>query len=124
MSGFCFLSFFFDLAIVYSFPGSYETIFPSLFPWVLEVVRVAYSFPPHLFYIQISRKALVVKLDFRQVLKFSTNWNPLDKQMSLRYLDTHRQSHVGKLDRAQDEVSKRGWTAVDLKSDWEVIYPF
>jgi hypothetical protein len=35
-----------------------------------------------------------------------------------------RQSHVAKLDKAQDMAFKQGWTAVDMKSDWEVIYPF
>lgn len=35
-----------------------------------------------------------------------------------------RDSHVGKLDKALDEAPKRGWTVVDMKDDWKVIYPF
>ena len=34
-----------------------------------------------------------------------------------------RKSHVGKLDQALDEAPERGWVVVDMKSDWEVIYP-
>jgi phosphoglycolate phosphatase-like HAD superfamily hydrolase len=35
-----------------------------------------------------------------------------------------RASPVGKLDKAWDEGVKRGWTIVDMKSEWKVIYPF
>ncbi|MCV3243712.1 HAD family hydrolase [Mesorhizobium sp. ZC-5] len=34
-----------------------------------------------------------------------------------------RQSHVGKLDKALDEAGSRGWIVVDMKSDWNTIYP-
>lgn len=34
-----------------------------------------------------------------------------------------RQSHMGKLDKALDEASARGWTVVDMKSDWKTVYP-
>jgi hypothetical protein len=35
-----------------------------------------------------------------------------------------RESHIGKLDKAWDEATKRGWIVVDMKADWKVIYPF
>jgi hypothetical protein len=35
-----------------------------------------------------------------------------------------RDSAVGKLDKALDEAPKRGWTVVNMKDDWKVIYPF
>jgi len=35
-----------------------------------------------------------------------------------------RQSHIGRLDKALDEAQSRGWTIVDMKKDWQVIYPF
>jgi hypothetical protein len=35
-----------------------------------------------------------------------------------------RQSHIGKLDKAWDEAVKRGWTVVDMKADWKIIFPF
>jgi phosphoglycolate phosphatase-like HAD superfamily hydrolase len=35
-----------------------------------------------------------------------------------------RQSHVGRLDKALDEAKGRGWTVVDMKSDWKKIFAF
>jgi len=34
-----------------------------------------------------------------------------------------RDSHVGRLDQALTEAEKNGWTVVDMKDDWDVIYP-
>jgi phosphoglycolate phosphatase-like HAD superfamily hydrolase len=34
-----------------------------------------------------------------------------------------RASHVGKLDKALDEANARGWTIVDMKNDWKVVFP-
>ena len=35
-----------------------------------------------------------------------------------------RNSSVGRLDKALDEAQVKGWTVVDMKRDWKVIYPF
>lgn len=35
-----------------------------------------------------------------------------------------RKSRVGRLDKALDAAVKEGWTVVDMKKDWKVIYPF
>jgi phosphoglycolate phosphatase-like HAD superfamily hydrolase len=35
-----------------------------------------------------------------------------------------RQSSVGRLDKALDEATQKGWAVVDMKQDWKVIYPF
>ena len=35
-----------------------------------------------------------------------------------------RQSSVGKLDKALDEARAKGWTVVDMKQDWKVIFAF
>jgi hypothetical protein len=35
-----------------------------------------------------------------------------------------RTSPIGKLDKASDEVQAKGWTVVELKQDWKVIFPF
>jgi phosphoglycolate phosphatase-like HAD superfamily hydrolase len=35
-----------------------------------------------------------------------------------------RDSSIGHLDKAWDEAFERGWTMVDMKRDWAVIYPF
>ena len=34
-----------------------------------------------------------------------------------------RKSHIGKLDKALDEANAKGWTVVDMKTDWNRIYP-
>jgi phosphoglycolate phosphatase-like HAD superfamily hydrolase len=34
-----------------------------------------------------------------------------------------RQSSFGTLDQALDEANAKGWTVVDMKSDWKVIFP-
>jgi phosphoglycolate phosphatase-like HAD superfamily hydrolase len=34
-----------------------------------------------------------------------------------------RDSHIGKLDKALDEATERGWTVVDMKADWNQVFP-
>ncbi|WP_044302824.1 HAD family hydrolase [Rhodopirellula sallentina] len=34
-----------------------------------------------------------------------------------------RESHIGQLDKALDDAEQKGWTVVDMKQDWKVIYP-
>ena len=35
-----------------------------------------------------------------------------------------RASHIGTLARGLDEAGKRGWTVVDMRQDWRIVYPF
>jgi len=35
-----------------------------------------------------------------------------------------RKSSIGPLDKALDEANQRGWTLVDMKKDWKVVFPF
>ncbi len=35
-----------------------------------------------------------------------------------------RDAHIGKLDKGLDQAVKDGWTVIDMKNDWKVIYPF
>jgi phosphoserine phosphatase len=35
-----------------------------------------------------------------------------------------RSSAVGRLDKALDAASTRGWQVIDMKKDWKVVYPF
>jgi phosphoglycolate phosphatase-like HAD superfamily hydrolase len=35
-----------------------------------------------------------------------------------------RDSHVGRLDKALDEATARGWTVVDMKRDWKRVFAF
>lgn len=34
-----------------------------------------------------------------------------------------RESHIGKLDKALDEATSRGWTIADMKRDWKAVFP-
>jgi phosphoserine phosphatase len=34
-----------------------------------------------------------------------------------------RKSHIGKLDKAWDEATAKGWTVVSMKGDWKTIFP-
>jgi hypothetical protein len=43
---------------------------------------------------------------------------------SIREWEYDRDSHIGKLDKGLDQAKKDGWTVIDMKNDWEVIYPF
>jgi len=37
---------------------------------------------------------------------------------------TTAKSPIGRLDQVLDEATRRGWTVVDMKQDWKVVYPF
>jgi len=43
---------------------------------------------------------------------------------SVREWAYDRKSHIGRLDKGLDEANKRGWTVIDMKEDWKIIYPF
>ncbi|QDH79782.1 haloacid dehalogenase-like hydrolase [Echinicola soli] len=43
---------------------------------------------------------------------------------SLREWAYDRGSHIGGFDKGWDEASEKGWTLVDMKNDWKVIYPY
>lgn len=47
----------------------------------------------------------------------------------IRHTDAEREwaydraSHIGKLDKGLDEAAAKGWTVVDMKHDWKLIFP-
>lgn len=43
---------------------------------------------------------------------------------SIREWAYDRNSIVGKFDKGLDEALAKGWTIIDMKKDWKVIYPF
>ncbi len=43
---------------------------------------------------------------------------------SVREWAYDRESHIGRLDKGLDEANEKGWTVIDMKKDWKVIYPF
>ena len=65
----------------------------------------------------------------QQMLQWTTAGQGLRFGLLVHHTDAEREwaydrkSHIGKLDKALDEASARGWTIVDMKKDWKVIYP-
>ena len=49
---------------------------------------------------------------------------PPSNQHAEREWAYDRRSSIGRLDKALDEATARGWVVVDMKQDWKVIYPF
>ena len=43
---------------------------------------------------------------------------------SIREWAYDRKSHIGRLDKGLDEANEKGWTVIDMKEDWKIIYPF
>ena len=35
-----------------------------------------------------------------------------------------RKPPIGRLDKALDEARAKGWTVVDMKKDWKIVYPY
>jgi len=48
----------------------------------------------------------------------------------VHHTDTEREwayeidSHIGRLDKGLDQSLSDGWTVIDMKNDWKIIYPF
>lgn len=65
-----------------------------------------------------------------QMLQWTTAGTGPRLALIVRHTDAERewaydrQSHIGRLDKALDEASARGWVVVDMKRSWKVIYPF
>jgi phosphoglycolate phosphatase-like HAD superfamily hydrolase len=64
-----------------------------------------------------------------QMLQWSTAGRGLRYGLLVHHTDAEREwaydrkSHIGRLDKALDEAEEKGWTVVDMKRDWKVIYP-
>lgn len=43
---------------------------------------------------------------------------------SIREWAYDRNSSIGRLDKGWDEAQTKGWTVIDMKNDWKVVYPF
>jgi phosphoglycolate phosphatase-like HAD superfamily hydrolase len=65
-----------------------------------------------------------------QMLQYAASNNLKSFMLYVHHTDAKREwaydreSHIGKLDKGLDEAEKRGWTVIDMKKDWKVIYPF
>jgi phosphoserine phosphatase len=65
-----------------------------------------------------------------QMLRW-TDANPLTSfQLYIHHTDSLREwaydrdSHIGKFDIGLDEAIEKGWTVIDMQTDWKIIYPF
>ena len=64
-----------------------------------------------------------------QMLQYTTAGDGPRFGLIVRHTDAEReysydrQSHVGKLDKALDEAPRRGWVVLDMKSDWNRVFP-
>ena len=64
------------------------------------------------------------------MLEWTTAGNGARLGMLVHHTDAKREwaydkdSHVGKLDKGLTEAPQRGWTLIDMKNDWKVIFPF
>jgi len=51
-------------------------------------------------------------------------------QLYLHHTDEEREwaydrdSHIGRLDQGLDQATTKGWTVIDMKTDWKLIFPF
>jgi hypothetical protein len=43
---------------------------------------------------------------------------------SVREWAYDRESHVGRLDKGLDIAMEKEWTIINMKKDWNVVYPF
>jgi phosphoglycolate phosphatase-like HAD superfamily hydrolase len=66
----------------------------------------------------------------RQMLEWTATGNGARFMGLVHHTDAEReyaydrQSPVGRLDKAWDEATKRGWAVVDMKTDWKTIFSF
>lgn len=65
-----------------------------------------------------------------QMLQWTTAGKELRFGLIVHHTDAEREwaydrkSTIGRLDKALNEAQKCGWTIVDMKKDWKVVYPF
>ena len=65
-----------------------------------------------------------------QMLQWTTSGDGPRFALYVRHTDSEREwaydreSHIGRLDKGLDEAMKKGWTVVDMKKEWKIIYPF
>ncbi len=64
-----------------------------------------------------------------QMLQYATSGTGVRFGLIVHHTDAEREwaydrkSSIGHLDKALDEAQAKGWTVVDMKQDWKIIYP-
>ena len=65
-----------------------------------------------------------------QMLQWTTAGSGARFALIVHHTDAEREwaydrtSPIGQLDKALDEAQAKGWTVVDMKNDWKIIFPF
>ena len=65
-----------------------------------------------------------------QMLQWATAGSGARFALLVHHTDAEREwtydrtSSIGRLDKALDEAQAKGWTVVDMKNDWKIIFPF
>ena len=65
-----------------------------------------------------------------QMLQWTDSNSYPSFQLYLHHTDAEREwaydknSSVGRLDKGLVEANEKGWTVIDMKNDWKVVYPF
>lgn len=65
-----------------------------------------------------------------QMLQWTDSNSYASFQLYLHHTDAEREwaydreSSIGRLDKGLDEAIAKGWTVIDMKNDWKVVYPF
>ena len=65
-----------------------------------------------------------------QMLQYADSNTYPSFQLYLHHTDEEREwaydreSSIGRLDKGLDEANAKGWTVIDMKNDWNTIYPF
>jgi len=65
-----------------------------------------------------------------QMLQWTTAGSGARFALLVHHTDAEREwayvraSPIGRLDKALDEAQAKGWTVVDMKNDWKIIFPF
>ena len=68
-------------------------------------------------------------LYFQLMLQWTTAGQGARFALLVQHTDAEREwaydkdSSVGRLDKALTEANAKGWTVVDMKRDWKVVYP-
>ncbi|SFD66871.1 haloacid dehalogenase-like hydrolase [Bosea sp. CRIB-10] len=64
-----------------------------------------------------------------QMLQYTTAGSGARLALIVHHTDAEREwaydraSHIGKLDKALDEGKAKGWTIVDMKTEWKTVFP-
>jgi hypothetical protein len=84
-------------------------------PWAERV----YGIPPE----QVIGSSILTKFEMREGKPVLVRLPQIDFVDDKGGKPVGIQMRIGRLDKGLDEAKTKGWTVVDMKQDWKVIYP-